>query len=214
MKRNFGELKRQLAERLAGPLPGVEGQANLSPRPRFGWRPGHAPEDCRHSGVLLLLYPISGVPHFILTVRNADLPQHSGQVSLPGGAVEPGESFEAAALREAHEEVGVDPRIVRIVGPLSPLHVPVSGFVLHPRVGVTDARPNLIREAREVARILEIPLDTLCDPAVLELEQRSTADGPVEVPYFRLDGERVWGATAMVLAEFLWVVGSRPDPWS
>jgi len=210
---NFGDLKRQLVDRLAGPLPGPEGQANLSPRPRFGWRPGHVPEDSRHSGVLLLLYPISGVPHFILTVRNAHLPHHSGQVSLPGGAVERDESFDAAALREAHEEVGVDPRTVRIVGSLSPLHVPVSGFVLHPRVGITDAHPELHREAREVARILEIPLDRLCDPSVLGLESRSTAEGPVEIPYFRLSGEKVWGATAMVLAEFLWVLGSRPDPW-
>jgi 8-oxo-dGTP pyrophosphatase MutT (NUDIX family) len=211
---NFEELKRQLVERLHGPLPGVEGQASLSPRPRLGWRPGHAPLDCRHSAVLLLLYPVSGVPYFILTVRNADLPQHSGQVSLPGGAVESDESFEDAALREAHEEVGLDPRTVRTLGSLSPLHVPVSGFVLHPEVGVTDARPEFCREAREVARILEIPLDRLLDPSVLGLEQRSTDDGPVEIPYFRLDGEQVWGATAMVLAEFLWLLGSRPDPWS
>ena len=163
---------------------------------------------------MLLLYPISGVPHFILTVRNADLLHHSGQVSLPGGAVEPDESFDAAALREAHEEVGIDPRTVRIVGGLTALHVPVSGFVLHPRVGVTDAHPELRRAPREVARILEVPLERLCDPSVLGLERRSTAEGPVEIPYFRLGEERVWGATAMVLSEFLWVLGSRPDPWS
>lgn len=214
MSLTFEDLQLRLVERLAGPLPGPEGQASLSPRPRFGWRPGQVPRDCRHGGVLLLLYPISGVPHFILTVRNAGLLHHSGQVSLPGGAVEPQESFDAAALREAHEEVGVDPRSVRIVGGLSPLHVPVSGFVLHPLVGVADSRPQLRREAREVARILEIRLDELCDPSVLGLETRSSEAGPAEVPYFLLAGEKVWGATAMVLAEFLWVLGSRPDPWS
>jgi 8-oxo-dGTP pyrophosphatase MutT (NUDIX family) len=209
----FDELARQLPGRLARPLPGTAGQIRMSPRPRFGWKPGQLPEDSRHGGVLLLLYPIAGAAHLILTVRDSKLPHHPGQVSLPGGAVEPDESVEDAALREAHEEVGVAPGDVSIIGNLSPLHVPVSGYVLHPRIALAGERPLLRPDKREVARIVEAPLNRLRDPATIGVEMRRYDSRPVEVPYFELHGEKVWGATAMVLSEFLCVLGSEPDPW-
>ena len=209
----FEALEQTLKARLAAPLPGVAAQSRLAPRPRIGWRPGQQPADARHSGVLLLLFPIAGDPTLILTVRNRDLQHHAGQVSLPGGAVEPGESVDEAALREAHEEVGIDPESVRIVGGLSSLHVPISGNVLHPRVGFADERPDLMPDHREVERILEIPLGQLDDPSNLDVETRTYQGRTVEVPFFSLAGEKVWGATAMVLAEFLCVIGRAPDPW-
>jgi 8-oxo-dGTP pyrophosphatase MutT (NUDIX family) len=209
----FEELKRVLSDRLAATLPGHDGQVRMSPRPRFGWRPGEVPPDARRSGVVLLLYPIADRPHVVLTVRDSKLLHHAGQVSLPGGAVEPNESIEEAALREAQEEVGVDPDLLRIVGALSPLHVPVSGYVLHPRVAVADERPTWRPGTHEVARVLEASLERLRDPAILEVEVRKYSERPVDVPYFRLDGEKIWGATAMVLSEFLCVLGCPPDPW-
>jgi 8-oxo-dGTP pyrophosphatase MutT (NUDIX family) len=210
---DFEELKRQLPDRLKRSLPGPDGQIRMSPRPRFGWRPGEVPGDARPSGVLLLLYPIDRAPHLVLTVRDSELPHHAGQVSLPGGAAEPGESIEAAALREAYEEVGVRPDTVEVVGALSPLHVPVSGYVLHPRVAFTGVRPVWQPDRREVARVMEASLAHLRDPAILEVEVRHYSGRPVEVPFLRLDGEKVWGATAMVLSEFLCVIGSPPEPW-
>ena len=208
----FERLCRLLPDGLAN-LPGLVGQLRMAPRPRVGWRPGNLPEDARRSGVLLLLYPIGAEPHLVLTVRNPDLAHHGGQVSLPGGAVEQGESVDLAAVREAHEEVGVDPRAIRLVGRLTPLHVPVSGNVLHPCVALTERRPDWRPDAREVSRILEVPLNRLADPSILEVDRRRRFEREVEVPYFRLDGERVWGATAMVLAEFLSILGLPPDPW-
>jgi 8-oxo-dGTP pyrophosphatase MutT (NUDIX family) len=209
----FEDLTRELPERLADVLPGLDGQIRMSPRPRFGWRPGEVPRDARRSGVVLLLYPITDRPHVVLTVRDTKLPHHAGQVSLPGGAAEPSESIDETVLREAHEEVGVDPGTLKIVGALTPLHVPVSGYVLHPRVALAGDRPAWRPDTREVARVLEAPLDRLCDPAIVEVEVREYSKRSVDVPFFRLEGEKIWGATAMVLSEFLCVLGCPPDPW-
>jgi 8-oxo-dGTP pyrophosphatase MutT (NUDIX family) len=118
--------------------------------------------------------------------------------------MEPDETIEQAALREAHEEVGIDPGDVRILGRLTPLHIPVSGFMLHPVVGVTTRRPEFRLAAAEVACTLETPLDALSDPASRRERPRLRNDGLFQkVPYFDICGYQVWGATAMVLAEFL-----------
>jgi 8-oxo-dGTP pyrophosphatase MutT (NUDIX family) len=205
---DLGEIERRLGRGFSGPLPGARAQDLLAPRPRAGWRPGHVPTKCRAGAGLVFLYPgDGGRAHLILTVRDRHLVHHAGQVSLPGGALEPGESVIDAALREAREEVGVDPRRLRVLGRLTELHIPASGFVLHPVVAVAQERPNLQPQAGEVARILEVSLDGLQDPARLGVETRATAGGSVEVPFIRVAGEKVWGATAMVLAELLALVG-------
>ena len=139
--------------------------------------------------------------------------KHTGQVSFPGGSVDANESFETAALREASEEVGVAPAAVRILGRLSPLHIPVSGYRLHPVVGIVDERPQFIPAEWEVARLLEVSVDNLQDPLIVEREmQTREAAGrkyEVEVPYFSIDGHKVWGATAMALSEFLALIEER-----
>ncbi len=207
---SIADLERRIAAGLAGPLPGHDAQALLAPRPRSGWAPGVVPVDCRAGAALLLVYPVGGQACLLLTVRDAGLPTHAGQVSLPGGAVEEGETVEAAALREAEEEVGVAPSLVRVLGTLTPLHIPVSRFVLHPVVGLADRRPDLVPRSGEVRRILEPRIADLCDPEAISVE-RLERDGRVhDVPFLRVDGEQVWGATAMVLAEFLALVGCPP----
>lgn len=131
-----------------------------------------------------------------------------------------GESIEQAALREAAEEVGVDPAGVNTLGRLTPLHIPVSGFLLHPVVGVAARRPSFRPHAGEVARLLEVPVETLRHPAVVRRETRQLRRGgrlvDVDVPYFDVEGEKVWGATAMVLAELMvllagWFDAVDPD---
>lgn len=209
----FPALETRVSRALAGPLPGVKAQVRFAPRPRPGWRPGFGPGDSRPAAGLLLLFPVGGEAHILLTVRASHLPSHAGQVSLPGGAVEPGETIEAAALREAQEEVGLDPAPVRVLGRLTPLHIPVSGFMLHPVVGVTDAQPALQPADCEVERLLIVNLDELLDPARCLSRRVYREDrGEVEIPYIDVHGAELWGATAMILSEFLWLVAPDPPP--
>jgi 8-oxo-dGTP pyrophosphatase MutT (NUDIX family) len=144
--------------------------------------------------------------HIVLTVR-ADNVRHGGQVSLPGGVVEPGETFEQAALREAHEEVALAIEPVRVLGALTPLDIHVSGFRLHPIVAVTETRPVLTPADAEVAHILEVAVDELLAPATLVSTVRERDGIRYQVPAFRIGGREIWGATAMVLAEFLALLG-------
>ena len=214
----FERVVTALESALAGELPGLVGQLPMSPRPRRGWEPDHFPQDARDGGVLILFYPgqlpSPGEATLLLTVRSHRLPNHAGQVSLPGGAVERGESAEQAALRETSEEIGVDPSRVTLLGGLTRLHVPVSRFVLHPFVGFVDGAPEHTADEAEVARVIELPLRRLMEPGRAAYELRGREPERFQVPFFEVDGEKVWGATAMVLSELLTLLGQPPDPWS
>jgi len=195
-------------------LPGSEAHQLLAPRPRRGWQPGEVPSDAKTAAVLALFYPLNQTPHLLLTVRARQLPTHAGQVSLPGGALEGSEEITDAALRETFEEVGVDPAAVRIVGALSPLYIPATAFALHPVVGIGETSPQLRPAAAEVERAIEVPLTELADPKNLHLGTRWRGGHAYDVPYFEVRNERVWGATSMILAELLTVLGLGPrNPW-
>ncbi len=145
----------------------------------------------------------------MLTVRADTLQRHRGQVSLPGGVIDPGESHEQAALREAHEEIGLAAAGVRVIGELTPLEIPVSGFRLHPIVAGAAVRPRLTPSAREVAHILEIDIDRLLDEGNLTSRPLVLDGRELTCPAFLIDGFEIWGATAMVLAEFLALLDDR-----
>jgi 8-oxo-dGTP pyrophosphatase MutT (NUDIX family) len=195
-------------------LPGLEAHAHLAPKPRHGWAPGVVPDGARAAAGLVLLYPIENRVHVLLTVRSHELSSHAGQVSFPGGRVEADETLPQAALRETAEEVGIAPAGVRVLGHLSTLYIPVSDFALHPILGTTSSRPPFRPATAEVSRILEASLDTLGTVGP-RCGYRWRGPERFDVPYFEVAGERVWGATAMVLAEVLALIGTPVrDPWT
>ena len=209
------QIEARLRPALAAPLPGADAHVLLAPRPRLNWTPDLVPDEAHPAAVLILLYPLYDTPHLLLTVRDGGLQKHAGQVSLPGGRLEPDETIVDAALREASEEVGLDRGAVSILGELSTLYIPVSGFALHPVIGVSATRQDLVAADGEVGRILEVPVSTLVDRDRLRPGTRWYRDRFYDVPYFELCEERVWGATAMVLAELLVVLGAPPrDVWN
>lgn len=198
------EIEQTLRDRLAGTLPGIEAQIRFAPDLlQKAWRTGQFPATSRPAAALLLLYPNGESVAVALTVRSSGLTRHPGQISLPGGATDPGETIADAALREAAEEIGVDPESVRVLGELTPVHVIVSGFTLHPVVGITDLRPDFQAAPGEVEEILEVSLDDLRDASRIRQGTRIREGVAVEYPYFDLLGHQVWGATAMVLGEFV-----------
>ena len=204
------ELERTLRVRLAETLPGIEAQMRFAPAPaRSGWKAGHFPDDARIAAALLLVYPAADGVAVPLTVRASGLTRHAGQISLPGGAADPGETLAETALREATEEIGIDPMSVQILGELTPVHVLVSGFTLHPVVGVSHERPAFQAAPGEVDEILEVSLADLQDASRIRRGTRIREGMAIEYPYFDLRGHQVWGATAMVLGEFISLIAQR-----
>jgi 8-oxo-dGTP pyrophosphatase MutT (NUDIX family) len=162
----------------------------------------------RPAAVLCLLFDwTAGGPtqaHVVLTRRSSRLRSHSHQVSFPGGRLDIGESPTAAALREAREEVGIQPATVEVIGRLSALRTAVNPSPITPFVGVVPDRPHLVPNPAEVERAFDVALVELLDPDVYREELWTFADGterPME--FFELFGDTVWGATARMLVELL-----------
>ncbi|MEX0630593.1 MAG: CoA pyrophosphatase [Chloroflexota bacterium] len=163
------------------------------------WDRSHFPT-ARQAATLLLMYPHHGELLIPLTVRHHALPDHPGEISLPGGAVDPEDaSLEATALRETAEEVGLDPASVRVVGRLDPVWIAISNFELTPVVAVTGARPNLTPREAEVSALIEFPVRLLIEGAV-SIEEISVPGAVLEIGVYRWAGHRVWGATARTLS--------------
>lgn len=200
----FDELVHQLEARLCRPLPGATAHEVLRAVPVSGVMPKFEHKlPPRPGSVLILLYPGEGGEVIFPLIKRPDyLGAHSGQVSLPGGKAEPGEDFVDTAVREAQEEIGVDPSTIKIIGRLSEFFVIPSNFKVIPVLGYATERPTFYPDAREVSRILEADLLSIVpEDGIKRKEILAAGQFRMIAPHFEIDGEVVWGATAMILNE-------------
>ncbi|HSV89295.1 MAG TPA: CoA pyrophosphatase [Bacteroidales bacterium] len=188
-------------------LPGLESQLKMAPLNREKEiRSLGVGKNPVLSSVLLLCYPLrNGKPGILLIQRQEYAGHHSGQISFPGGRVENiDQSPDKAALRETFEETGVDPADIELMGMITPLYIPPSNHMVNPYVGISRKHPCFKADPEEVASILEIELCCFFDPANLHTKPIKLSNGGiVHTPCYIIDGNVVWGATAMILAEFI-----------
>ena len=157
----------------------------------------------RQSAVLVPLYEAEGEVHVVLTRRSSNLRSHTSEVSFPGGRSDDGEAPLTTALREAHEEIGLDPQLVRPIGELDMFVTVGSASLVHPMVGALAARPELVPASDEVEHILHVPLSELLADGVFREEIWPIFDRERPITFFELYGDTVWGATAAMLRQML-----------
>jgi len=205
MNRSLEPFLQGIHRDLAQPLPGPAAQFGMAPRPRRDGEQEDPPRpDARLSAVLILFYPVDGVLHLPFILRPTYRGVHSGQVSLPGGGREAVDvTLADTALRETHEEIGVPPAGIKLLGQLSPLYVAASNHIVYPFVGWIDRRPEFRTDPYEVAMLIEAPLHDFQNPANRHTEVWQLRDRAVQVPFFKVQDQIIWGATAMMLSELL-----------
>lgn len=156
----------------------------------------------KESAVLILLFKDKEEWNFVLTKRKEYEGVHSKQISLPGGKKEYNETPEETALRETQEEIGVKSEDVKIIGSLTNIYIPPSNFIVCPIVGYMDYKPNFVLEEKEVAQLFCVPVNALWETNVVKRGNVKVRGMEINVSYFDLEDEVVWGATAMILSEF------------
>lgn len=145
----------------------------------------------------------------VLTKRQSNLSKHAGQVSFPGGRIEPNETRQQTAIREAQEEIGIHPDAIEVMGRLNSVYIPPSDFTMTPFVAWQFERPNLEINDAEVAELIEVPINHILDPASLQHRDIATLDHSgqprqlTNVPAYVFAGHVIWGATAIVLTEWI-----------
>ncbi len=207
IKRNmeFNRFILLFEQRLALPLPGRSAHLKMSSLARIREMMRLTiPVDAVQSSVLILLYPADGHIRLVLTLRPEYAGVHSGQISLPGGKYEDtDDSLIYTALREAQEEIGINPNQVQVMGQLTEIYIPPSNFMVTPVVGYQAVRPDFRAHPKEVARIIELNLDDLLDGRNIRMKRIKLRSGiPLKVPSYYIGGNVIWGATAMILNEF------------
>ena len=188
---SLAEVRRRLAD-LPPPRPAPDPPRELLVEPRA-------------SAVLVPLFEEHGEARLILTKRPEWMPSHQGEIAFPGGKLDPelDTDLRATALREAREEIGLEPDAVEIVAELDGIGTLASRFVIAPFVGLLESRPRLHADPREVVKVFDVSLSELLAPGVHHSERWPAAAIDIELHFFELADETVWGATARILYGFL-----------
>lgn len=170
------------------------------------WEPDNATK-LRQSAILALFYPSDAGMMLFFTLRPSRLAHHGGQICFPGGGKEVSDaSLMQTALRETSEELGFATDDVRILGKMTPIYIASSQNLVQPYVGWIPVRPALSPDAREVAKVFDVSLRTLLDPATRGTYVWRNNGTAVSLPSYRTNGVHIWGATAMMVSELLDVV--------
>ena len=209
----YADFISALEHQIRHPLPGKSGQEMM--RPYMPLSPKLDPPALfkpREGAVLALFYPVQNVPHLLLMERPSYQGAHGGQISFPGGKLELSESHLDAAIREAWEETGVIPEEVKVLGKLSKVYVWASNFNIQPFLAFSERRPEFKPDQREVANILEAPVDLFFQKGVIKEKQLMGAMGiELMAPYFDVFDRTLWGATAMIISEIMHVIDQAPQ---
>ena len=192
-----------IKRRLLKELPGWKSQRKMAVMPintvtRLAFYP---PSNAKLAAVAIILFQEDKKLKFFLTRRTSNVDHHKGEISLPGGAQDKGESFKDTSLRESEEEIGINISL-ELIGKLTPLYAPVSGFLIHPYVWYSKDKPSTTINENEVESIHDIDLDELQDDTTLSTKSIKVKGLSVDVSSFHFDSCISWGATAMILSEF------------
>ena len=207
----LSKFAQKLQIRLINNLPGKDEQWRMRVTSDKSYNFDNTEEDAIQSAVLILLYEENGVICFTLTERTQTVEHHRGQISLPGGAREADEKLSSTAIRETQEEIGIYADDVDIIGALSPLFVPVTGFIINPFVGIINANFEPQPAPEEVETVISVHVNELLNDDNELQEKRNLRGYDMNIPYFLLSGHKVWGATAMILSEFKTVLKEAMD---
>lgn len=216
MQNYFNPFIEELRQRLQGELPAHEAHRKvMSHRPSIKELDTHI-SNARQSAILILLYPHLDELHTVFIQRTNYKGVHSGQIAFPGGKKEPEDiDLEMTALREAEEEVAVRATEVVTLGKISPIYVPPSNFLINPFIGFQHQRPIFKAQPTEVADIIEAPLQSLMgENRLIDHSVKIGVGQNLKVKGFPLKDQIIWGATAMILKEFVELIEELKSPIS
>ena len=196
----FENLIFHLKQRMNNSLPGENSHKKMKVNFSNNTKLPFSKNKAKPAAVLILLYPNNNKIYFYLTKRADTVKYHKGQISLPGGSKENNETLLDTALRETQEEIGIDKHQISILGKITPLFIPVTGFMVTPFISYISKKPKTILDEIEVAELLSINIRDLLNNDILIMD-RDINGSSVSIPYFSLNNHQVWGATSMVLSE-------------